>query len=71
MLSSKYESDELRDRINVFNGKVLQLCVHHMRRLREPLPPEVRQHLRRLFLCDTHCDYYFQHYGGTTPSRLI
>lgn len=67
VLTSKLDSVELQERVNAFNHKVLALCVWHMQRLDEPLPPEVRQHLCRLFLIDTNCNFFFQKYGGTNP----
>jgi len=64
ILTSKYDSVELQDRINVFNQKVLELVVYHVKRTTEPLAPEVRQHLTRLFLVDPDCNFYFESYGG-------
>jgi hypothetical protein len=71
VLSSKYDSEELRDRIHAFNLKVVDLCCHHLKQLEQPVPPEVRQHLARLFLDDTHCDFFFQHYGGIQPNHEL
>ncbi len=53
--------------MNTFNHRVLALCVWHMRRLDEPLPSEVRQHLVRQFLLDVNCNFFFHSYGSTKP----
>ena len=71
VLSSKYDTEELRDRINGFNQKVLELVVHYIKQVDAPLPPEVRQHLSRLFLDDTHCNYYFEYHGAIRPEHPL
>lgn len=68
MLSSRYgHEDELHNRVNDINKKLLQLCVQHMSRFSEPLPPEVRLHLRRLFYDDDSCSEFFALHGAILP----
>jgi ubiquitin C-terminal hydrolase len=65
VMSSKYEdtetisAEDLRNRSNQFNAKVLGLCVHHINAIDVPIPPEILQHLQRYFLMDERCNFFY------------
>lgn len=58
-----YSAEELRDRINQFNMKVIGLCVDYIKQYSSPMPPEALQHIQRYFLMDPQCNFLYEKYG--------